>query len=83
MYVEIKRWEDSQGVKIPKVILDDMKIHEGDFFEIESTHSGILLKTLTKKIELELFEKENLEAIKEQNQWTQENGCIGRKFWDY
>lgn len=50
MDVEIKRWGNSQGIRIPKNILDHLKMQEGDVFELESVEQGLLLKSSAKRI---------------------------------
>jgi len=83
MNVEIKRWGNSQGIRIPKNILNHLQMHEGDVFELESVEEGLLLKPSVKSIDIELFEKENQQAMEDHNRWTEENGIVGRKYWDY
>lgn len=83
MNVEIKKWGNSQGIRIPKNILDSLQMHEGDIFEIESVDQGLLLKPSAKTIDISQFEKDNKAAIEDHNRWTEEHGIIGRKHWEY
>lgn len=41
MQATIQRWGNSQGLRIPKVLLDALGIQENDRVELTQTHDGI------------------------------------------
>ncbi len=42
--VTVKKWGNSQGVRIPKEILDEMNIHISDVLQLEVSDNSIILK---------------------------------------
>jgi antitoxin MazE len=49
MVTKIKKWGNSQGVRIPKDILDKILLSENDFVEISIQDGGIFIKSTKKK----------------------------------
>lgn len=47
MYATIQRWGNSQGIRIPKALLDAVNIHENDRVELEQTKDAITIKKVT------------------------------------
>jgi len=58
MYTTIQKWGNSCAVRIPKVILETLSIHENDKIEILTTHDTITIRkaTINYKNLDELFE---------------------------
>lgn len=48
MYATIQRWGNSQGIRIPKVLLEALNIRENDRVELVQTEDAITIK----KVEL-------------------------------
>lgn len=44
MYATIQRWGNSHGIRIPKVLLDAVNIHENDRVELEQAKGAITIK---------------------------------------
>lgn len=44
MYATIQRWGNSQGIRIPKVLLEALNIHENDRVELEQVKDTITIK---------------------------------------
>lgn len=44
MTVQLKSWGNSQGIRIPKEILDTVGVQVNDYLEIEIVEGNILLK---------------------------------------
>ena len=49
MVTKIKKWGNSQGVRIPKNILDKVLLCENDFVDIIPQNGGIFIKGIKKK----------------------------------
>lgn len=49
MLSKIQRWGNSQGVRLPKHILDDAQMHVGDDLEIIVKEGRIALKKIEKR----------------------------------
>lgn len=43
MLAQIKPWGNSQGIRIPKDLLNEMDVHINDYVNIEKEGSGILI----------------------------------------
>ncbi len=49
MQVKIQKWGNSQGIRIPKHVLDEMKLGEGDQVKLELLQGKIVIEKETKK----------------------------------
>lgn len=49
MVTKIKKWGNSQGIRVPKNILDKLLLCENDLVEIISQDGGIFIKSIKKK----------------------------------
>ncbi len=47
MYTTIQRWGNSQGIRIPKALLEALNIRENDRVELEQTKDAITIKKAT------------------------------------
>lgn len=47
MYATIQRWGNSQGIRIPKALLDAVNLHENDRVELEQTRDAITIRKIT------------------------------------
>lgn len=47
MYATIQRWGNSQGIRIPKALLDAVNLHENDRVELEQAKGVITIKKVT------------------------------------
>ena len=44
MYVTLQRWGNSQGIRIPKVLLDSLRLRENDRVELVQEKDSITVK---------------------------------------
>ncbi len=49
MLSKIQKWGNSQGIRLPKYVLDDAQIHVGDDLEITVKEGQIALKKMAKR----------------------------------
>ena len=47
MYATIQKWGNSQGVRIPKRLMESLGIHENDRVELVQSQDGITIKKAT------------------------------------
>lgn len=47
MYVTLQRWGNSQGIRIPKTLLDALGLRENDRVELVQEKDGITVKKAT------------------------------------
>ncbi|MCL2321878.1 MAG: AbrB/MazE/SpoVT family DNA-binding domain-containing protein [Oscillospiraceae bacterium] len=57
MYTNIQRWENSQVIRLPEVMLDKLGIFENDEVEIVSEDDQIIIKKIKEKKFLTLEER--------------------------
>ncbi len=51
MTTTVQKWGNSQGISLPKFLLDDLDIQEGEEFEIVVKERSILLKPIHKTMQ--------------------------------
>lgn len=44
MYTVVQKWGNSHGIRLPKLLLEELGIHENDRLEIISSHDAITIK---------------------------------------
>ena len=49
MVTTIQKWGNSQGVRLPKALLDSLLLHENDTVEITSDKDSIIIKKTARK----------------------------------
>ena len=49
MLTTIQKWGNSQGVRVPKAILDELLLQENDPVEIVTENDSIIIKKATRK----------------------------------
>jgi len=49
MMTTIQKWGNSQGVRLPKTILDELFLQENDQVEIVAENDSIIIKKATRK----------------------------------
>lgn len=47
MYATIQRWGNSQGIRIPKALLESLNIRENDRVELGQTKDAIIIKKVS------------------------------------
>ncbi|MFD1992783.1 AbrB/MazE/SpoVT family DNA-binding domain-containing protein [Paenibacillus nicotianae] len=76
----IKKWGNSQGIRLPKNILEDVNLKENDEIEIRVINGMIQIKSIKKYLTL----KERLEGYSEDqlksNEWDL-GKKEGQEFW--
>lgn len=67
MITKLQKWGNSQGVRIPKQVLDEVSLSEGDSVDISVNENTIIIKRLNslKKYTLEELFAENHEKTDE------------------
>lgn len=49
MYTTIQKWGNSQGIRIPKQLLEDLNLRESDRVEIDRQQDAIIIRKAGKK----------------------------------
>jgi len=80
MLATIQKWGNSQGVRLPKVYLDDLKMSEGNEVEIIKKDNVIIIKHANKKRKSiqELFADYNDDYTPEEIDWGKP---VGGEVW--
>lgn len=80
MNTTIQKWGNSQGIRLPKIILDDLNIHEGEEVEIFTENNSIIIKPASKKRKSiqELFDDYNDDYVPEEIDWGKP---VGGEVW--
>lgn len=89
MNTVIQKWGNSQGIRIPKVILDETGFSENDRVEIIADNNSIILKKLNKKEHmtlsdrLEAFYKMPIDKIDSIEQYDEidTGNAVGEEVW--
>jgi antitoxin MazE len=85
----IQKWGNSQGIRIPKIILEKLGFHENDKVEIITNEDSIILKKANKPKHITLEERlemfygkpiEKIEAI-EQLEELDFGKPVGEEIW--
>ena len=89
MNATIQKWGNSQGIRIPKIILDQLGFSENDKVEILAVDDSIVLKKVNKPKHITL--EERLEAFYgkpvsqigciEQTDETDTGYAVGEEIW--
>jgi antitoxin MazE len=76
----IQKWGNSQGIRIPKIMLDDLEIAEGGQVELLSENGLIIIKPaiMTRKIIEELFDGYTGDCHEEEMDW---GDPVGNEIW--
>ena len=56
MTVKIQKWGNSQGIRIPKVILDDLIWSDNDELDLTVSDGKIVIERLERKTRPDIFE---------------------------
>ena len=80
MTVTIQKWGNSQGVRIPKTVLNDLNLSEGQKLDIVIKDKTIVLKTAAKKRKTiqELFANYEGDYKQEEIDW---GVPVGKEIW--
>ena len=82
MTTSIKRWGNSQGIRLPKHLLDAVKMTTGDEVVIRTEHSRLIIEkaaqTVAHKTIRELFAGFDGEYAPEEIDWGEQ---IGEEAW--
>jgi antitoxin MazE len=77
--VELVKWGNSHAVRIPKVVLDRVDIHEGDELEVRIENGGIVLQLATPKLRLrDLVKRIKADNLHGELNWGKPRG---RELW--
>lgn len=80
MTATIQKWGNSQGIRLPKIILDNLNIHEGEEVEILTQDDTIILRPAVRqrKTIQELFEDYKDDYRPEEVDW---GAPVGNEVW--
>jgi len=80
MTTTIQKWGNSQGIRLPKIILDDLKMSEGEEVEIFAGNNAIIIRTVAKKRKSiqELFADYKDDYEPESIDW---GAPVGKELW--
>ena len=56
MTVKIQKWGNSQGIRIPKVILDDLYWSDSDELDLTVDNGKIVIERLEKRMRPDIYE---------------------------
>ncbi len=83
MITTIVKWGNSQGIRIPKILLDNVNLSENDTVEILTEGDNIIIKKLSPKRAYptiqELFK--NFDAEKYEKTEINWGEPVGRELW--
>ncbi len=68
----IKKWGNSYGIRIPKVILDKLQLKDGASLELTTKDGKLILNPVEKKMNLK-FLIEGMDNLKVLDQFDREN----------
>lgn len=80
MEIRLQKWGNSFGIRIPKNILDSLKLKENDFLKLEQVDDRIVISKSNKnKISLKkLFEEYKGDLLSKDFKWDE---ARGREIW--
>ena len=79
MTTTIQKWGNSQGVRIPKYLLDVLNLNENDEIVLSAEDNKIIIrKANQRKNIIELFKDYDGDYTKEQIDWGEP---VGREIW--
>jgi antitoxin MazE len=80
MTTTIQKWGNSQGIRLPKIILDDLNITEGEEVELFVQNSTIIIKPSKKKRKTiqELFADYDGDYVPQEIDWGKP---VGDEVW--
>jgi len=80
MIATIQKWGNSQGVRLPKILLDDLNMSEGNEVEILKRDNFIVIKHATQKRKTiqELFAEYDGDYTPEEFDWGKP---VGGEIW--
>ena len=80
MIATIRKWGNSQGVRLPKILLDDLNMSEGNEVEILKQDNVIVIKHATQKRKTiqELFAEYDEDYTPEEIDWGEP---VGGEIW--
>ena len=83
MTTTIQKWGNSQGIRLPKVILETMSLRENDQVEISVSNDSIIIKKPTRKRRAkksleERFENYTSDFKCKEYDWGEP---VGKEYW--
>ena len=83
MYTTIQRWGNSQAVRLPKYILEELFLQENDSVEITAVNDNIIIKKATRKRRAKKSLEERFENYTGEYQCTEYNWGkpVGNEVW--
>ena len=83
MMTTIQKWGNSQGVRLPKTILDVLSLQENDPVEITADNNSIIIKKTTRKRRAKMSLEERFKNYSGNYQCTEwDTGKpVGKEVW--
>ena len=80
MITTVQKWGNSQGIRLPKIFLDNMNIREGEKVEVSTKNDAIIIKRTVsqRKTIQELFEGYDGDYTPEMIDWGEP---VGSEIW--
>lgn len=79
MIVKLQKWGNSQGIRLPKVIIDELDISENDELDIKVEEDKILIEKVNlRKNIVDLFEGYKGEYESQVIDW---DNSVGKEIW--
>ncbi len=79
MQTKIKKWGNSQGIRIPQSMLKELDISTSDELNIAVEDQQIIIKKVNKKVTIEdLFKDYNGDYKPQEFNWGE---AVGREVW--
>jgi len=83
MTTTIQKWGNSQGVRLPKTILDELSLQENDLVDIMINNESIIVKKAAKKRRAKVSLEERFKDYKGDYQCKEYDwgGPVGKEVW--
>ncbi len=81
MQTTIKKWGNSQGIRIPKAFLDALGMMENDIVELNRVDNNIVITKVKREKELtldDIFKDYDEESVAEEFDW---GSPVGKEVW--
>ena len=74
MQIEVKKWGNSLGVRLPKDLARQLQLREGSTLDLEMTEQGLLLKTRRYRSRLRIADLLENVGPEEETDWGEPQG---------
>jgi antitoxin MazE len=72
----IQRWGNSQGIRIPKVLLETLNVREGEIVDLTTRDGAIIIRATSRRASIaELFVGYEGSVQSDEIDWGKPEGC--------